>query len=435
MKTKVITQKVLVLLKIIGQTILIFAATMLLFTLFFAGIRGLNKTAHISVAVDDIKEIHNLRAAGIFACFVDDYYFDSTDWSFHGNIIVQSLKEGDLEVKLSSGDWVKVNEILLQSEDNSEHKLRTPQLNLKGRVDYEIITGSSMNDYEDINFDSELTYLNHTSEDYAYTITAPIMSVDVYWESEEGADSEYLEVEVEGASVSLNAMTSTEELNTIASKKFRIRTVCSYDRKVGGYWQIASFNAFSQHKDGRVKFSINPISSALSEPAGATVLRATYLSELKATLKGEASFRYAINSKDYALRNELLYFKVDDKELKEEMSKVTRYGYIGFDYDNGTATLGERELSYPRFVVNTTVDQDEKKRVSTFEYDAHITDALINEISLFPNFVALMSENWVHASVISVIVSVALALVTKKNEGGQVVMQTSSAKKTDKKKK
>lgn len=402
-----------------GRILLAFFATLMLYLLFFVGVRFINKTAHLSFSANDIKEIPELRTDGMMACFVDDYYFNAAKWSFCGDIMLKSRLAGDLEVLLPDGKWLPVSEILLQSEKESMHELYVPQINFLGRVDYEITTGSTMADSGLINYESVLTYLNHASDDFSYNITAPVMIIDIYWESEENADSDYLEWSVDDTTVTLSAKNATGAFENISSKKFRVRTISSHDNKVGGYWQIASISAFCQHNDGRVSFSFSPFSEAMSDEAGTTILKFSYLTSLKATLSGNISFRYAIDSKDYSLHNEQLLFKVDEQTISDDISKVTSYGYIDLDYDNGTANLGTQTLSYPHFSIDTTVDHEAKKRISSCEFDAQVVDAEINSISLFPNFTAFVSENWFSASIIGIVVSVCQFFILKKNDDEQ----------------
>ena len=397
--------------------VLLFVLLITLLGLYFGLMNLVHKDAHLSLSVSDIDAIHELQASSISADFVDNYYFDSTQWAFHGKLLFEPDVTEDLELLMSDGQWKQVQDVLLYSEDESVHKLRIPQLHLKERVDYAIHTGSIDDPKNKVL--CKLTYINHTSEDYSYSLTAPAMFTEIYWESEENADREYLEVYVDDENTFFTVADDSGFDKSIISRGLRIPTINFNDKKVGGFWQVAPVKIIAQDYDDYINFSFSPLSEALSDAAGTTLLSAYYPSILDTSVTGTMSFRYALKEEDYKLRKERISFRIDDVMNEKVKSGVTSYGYISFSGDNEGAAIGLEELHYPMLVINTEIDTSNKKRISSFDLDTQVTAASLGDISLFPNIKTFFTENWRTTAILSAIISFGSLIIPKQQEPGK----------------
>lgn len=401
------------------KTALVLLALFLIFfvlSLYFLVIRFTNKTANLSLSVDNIYEIHDLRADGFFACFIDEYERSSSNWSFSGDLMIKSIFEKSLEAFIKDEGWVPVSQIYLNSMDNEIHDLGIPQLHFERRVDYELTTGSGSPDNKEQHIPSVLSYINHTNEDFGYYISAPIIYADFFWSSDKDEEtSEYMEVITFDDSISMNADTEDSHYVNITSNRFRIRSKHFFDDKAGGYWMGVPVCFVGQSDNSVIYFQFAPNSKALSEDAGKTIVRAYYPSEFDATVSGRLSFRNGIRNDDCTLCRERIAFTIDPYENEKMKSEVTSYGEISFNFDGG-ASIGINELHHPILSIDTVIDPNTRNRTDPFHFNTRVTAATLNNHSFFPNIRTFFVDNWKDVTMFSVVVSFVLFFIKMKLE-------------------
>lgn len=378
----------------IGRLFVFPVAIVLLFCLIFFALKLIQKTGQLSLDLTNITKINNLKAAGIFACFTDDYipfqestiYLQADTWFY---------TDGGLQV-MEGDQWIEVDELSLMPTKHSKIIFKDKP----DRIDYEIITTSTFDENRNINYASTLSYTMNTKDDFTYIITSPRMEYRIYCPVDE---KDYLTLEFQDCEVSY----------FLDGKEFpcrsdvRIPVDVYYDKNFGEEWMKCRF--YVQNKDIKeaagITFEIAPHSES---PSGAaTILSASYLKEIDLKCTGSFAWRYG-KASDEVVHNDTLHFVVDEQEIHSRFNNAKKETLLEYGYENeedevGYASFVNREYHYSDTQFEISVEG--KERITKLKKDSTVSAFSINGIDQFPNFGMYLLSNWQTALIASIVLA------------------------------